>query len=384
MFDNGKFKGYTLIVVFDKLIQNILFCKRVKEPYIGLYNFVGGKIEEKEESSAGAYRELFEETGISQDKIKLSPMMKILYYDTGTSLEVYVGVLNENVELISEINPLKWFDINTDFYNSKVFAGEGNVAHIVSQALSRLNVFTKDRAMNIGIDGCKEGWIVANVKERRLYLKKCKDMDEISKEFSEVEEMLINMVVGLPESMGDIRPDCFARRILVGKSMAVFAVPCRQAVYADSEDEMVNLNKEILSKSLGRQVISIMPKIREIDEFLYNNPNFITRLKESHSEVCFSRLLGETVMTNKTKLDGITQRVDILSKYIDDFNVKNIRELAVKYKCSTGDILDSACLAVTANLIQKGQVQVIPELPMSDKRGILMRMTIPWGKINES
>ncbi len=35
-----------LIVVFSKKIDRVLFCIRAKEPYKGLYNFVGGKVEE--------------------------------------------------------------------------------------------------------------------------------------------------------------------------------------------------------------------------------------------------------------------------------------------------------------------------------------------------
>lgn len=38
-----------LIVVFNKNLDKALFCIRAKEPYKGLYNFVGGKVEEGEE-----------------------------------------------------------------------------------------------------------------------------------------------------------------------------------------------------------------------------------------------------------------------------------------------------------------------------------------------
>lgn len=36
---------FNLIVVFNKDLTKTLFCIRAKEPYKGLYNFVGGKVE---------------------------------------------------------------------------------------------------------------------------------------------------------------------------------------------------------------------------------------------------------------------------------------------------------------------------------------------------
>ncbi|MBR2290396.1 MAG: NUDIX hydrolase, partial [Clostridia bacterium] len=64
-----------LVVVFNKELDEALFCIRAKEPYKGLYNFVGGKAEDGETDDEAAYRELFEETGISRDDIELDHFM---------------------------------------------------------------------------------------------------------------------------------------------------------------------------------------------------------------------------------------------------------------------------------------------------------------------
>ena len=40
-------KKMNVIVVFDKNLEKTLMCKRTKEPYIGMYNLVGGKIEKR-------------------------------------------------------------------------------------------------------------------------------------------------------------------------------------------------------------------------------------------------------------------------------------------------------------------------------------------------
>jgi len=61
-----------LIVVFNKSLNQVLFCTRAKELYKGLYNFVGGKVEEDD----AAYRESFEETGISRNDIEYIVIVK--------------------------------------------------------------------------------------------------------------------------------------------------------------------------------------------------------------------------------------------------------------------------------------------------------------------
>ena len=53
-------QGYNLIVVFSEDSTKMLMCRRLKEPYMGLYNFVGGKIEKGEDGIDAAYRELWE------------------------------------------------------------------------------------------------------------------------------------------------------------------------------------------------------------------------------------------------------------------------------------------------------------------------------------
>lgn len=49
-------KKMNVIVVFDKNLEKTLMCKRTKEPYIGMYNLVGGKIEKENDGLNEAYR----------------------------------------------------------------------------------------------------------------------------------------------------------------------------------------------------------------------------------------------------------------------------------------------------------------------------------------
>lgn len=129
-------QGYNCILVYDQYEEKILFCKRIKDPYLGLYNLVGGKIEVNEDGFEAAYRELEEETGITSYQIELFHMMDFTYYNQDCYVEVYAGKLQEEITLREETHPLLWIDLNENFFDCSRFAGEGNIGHMVEQVIS--------------------------------------------------------------------------------------------------------------------------------------------------------------------------------------------------------------------------------------------------------
>ncbi|MCB6993978.1 NUDIX domain-containing protein [bacterium 210820-DFI.6.37] len=126
-------QGYNCIMVYNSSRSKLLFCKRIKDPYEGKYNLVGGKIEPGEEGLSAAYRELEEETGITREDIILKHMMNFTYFNQNCVVEVYVGSLKREVGLKPEKHPLLWLDMSEDFFDLDRFAGEGNIGHMVEQ-----------------------------------------------------------------------------------------------------------------------------------------------------------------------------------------------------------------------------------------------------------
>ena len=105
-------KKYNVIVIFDKDFRKTLMCKRTKEPYKGMYNLVGGKIEKENDGLNEAYK----------------------------TIEVYYGILNNAVDLVEEVNKLEWVDVNDNFFDMSRYAGEGNVGHIIEEIKISLNI----------------------------------------------------------------------------------------------------------------------------------------------------------------------------------------------------------------------------------------------------
>lgn len=165
-----------LIVVFNKKLDKVLFCIRVKELYKGMYNFVGGKVEEGETNDEAAYRELFEETGISKKDIELDHFMDLNYFKYGNNLQVYYGILKHDVILIEEKNKLEWVTINNELFNIKKFAGNYNIPHIITQ----IEVYLKN---GVGIDKYQNFFYInkPSVKSDDTMSEKIYKIDKIKK-----------------------------------------------------------------------------------------------------------------------------------------------------------------------------------------------------------
>lgn len=132
-----------------------------------------------------------------------------------------------------------------------------------------------------------------------------------------------------------------------------------------------------LGKGLSKQTMAIIPKMREIDEFLYKNENYKNVIKESHPEVSFARLNKAVVMSRKAEFEGLAERVNILSQFLPDLTCQFITDKAKELKCNADDIADAICLAIAANFDLQGKSEAIPQAVSMDDNGLRMQMVIP-------
>jgi len=138
-------QGYNVVAVFSPDKKTVLMCRRVKEPYKGLFNMVGGKIEPGETGEHAAYRELFEETGIDEKHIRLTHLMDFSYPLSDCYVEVYAGWLKNDMEVYGEENPLLWISAGENFFDMTKYAGEGNIGHIMEQIkINRAEIFKEN------------------------------------------------------------------------------------------------------------------------------------------------------------------------------------------------------------------------------------------------
>lgn len=254
--------------------------------------------------------------------------------------------------------------------------------NVESEFIYIFNQLTQDKTniSSVGIDACRDGWIAVNITDIGFEVELYKGIHEVCSKYSESNSFLVDMPIGLPEDINDIRPDSEARTYLSGRASCIFNTPCRQAVYAQEYFEASQINKHYLEKGLSKQSFSICNQIREIDEFLKNEPEFIGKLRESHPEVCFSVLASRDnfyipLFKSKHTEEGFLDRVDVLEEFYDrteDF-LSYISSHPI-LKNNLVDCVDALCLAISGLLGLNNGFSIIPSNPSKDARGLFMEI----------
>lgn len=95
----------------------------------------------------------------------------------------------------------------------------------------------------------------------------------------------------------------------------------------------------------------------------------------------FARFNGSVVLSRKKEEPGPTERIHILSEYLDKKDLTGMYDKAKELGCGQDDLIDAICLAVTGALHAHGQSETLPEKPEIDEKGLLMQITVPIKRI---
>ncbi|MEO0796179.1 MAG: DUF429 domain-containing protein [Verrucomicrobiota bacterium] len=232
----------------------------------------------------------------------------------------------------------------------------------------------------IGIDGCKAGWLAVAIGDNgdgSVGLFGTVYEALIAHESADL--FLIDMPIGLPDTMHPVREcDTIARKLL-GKGMTsrVFDPPPRRTLTAPNHEEACRISKLILGKKISLQSYNIAPKIHELDIVLRNNRNYVDRTREAHPELAFACMNNRKALrVSKKQKAGIQGRLQVLQRHYE-----HSRDLFAYAKTSTyrkdaalDDIVDAMALAVMAKSAK--ELKAIPAAPVYDAVGLPMEMTI--------
>lgn len=231
--------------------------------------------------------------------------------------------------------------------------------------------------MNIGVDGCPDGWIAVFYDQGEYETaKRYKSIEELWADHgASAETILIDVPIGLREDSKEPRPcDTAAReKLSPDRHRSVFPPPVRAAVHEDSYEAAKKTQEDRTEGSLGVQSWGIADKIAEVDTFLRDTePGAKATIREAHPEVCFWALNDEGPMQySKTGQPAAAfwERVDVL-KEIDGDILDHLRDAGTDLDADVenDDLLDAFVLAVTASS-RTGSLCSLPAEPPEDDGG---------------
>ena len=191
------------------------------------------------------------------------------------------------------------------------------------------------------------------------------------------EMTIVDMPIGLAEE-GRRACERLARSLLKPKrNSSVFPTPARHMLSFETYEEANAWGKsQGPGRGLPKQTWNIMPKIREIDDFI--KPDDQVHLGEGHPEVAFWRLNGGAPCEYPKRTSaGKDERLALLKRAgITDADAL-YENLRAEYGSAIAedDVYDACALALTAEARLIGMAQHLTD-GKRDARGLLMEI---WG-----
>ena len=210
----------------------------------------------------------------------------------------------------------------------------------------------------VGIDGCRDGWIVVYSPISSFSQAKAqhyKKLSQLKEDFSKKSIIVIDIPIGLETTKSNRMCDIEARKFLGSRSSTVFSPPCVDALYSKDYDEARVVNLKRTGKSISKQSWFLSKKILEAREC----SEIGLDLKEGHPECSFAEFLGRPIIHNKKGMHGLLTRVGILNSL--GFNLSELVEMLPKSALAKADdLIDATILCWTASRLSKGKNRKFP------------------------
>ncbi len=229
---------------------------------------------------------------------------------------------------------------------------------------------------HLGVDGCPEGWIVAEAPDIRTTPRFW-----IAEDFAALLESAtvpgritcIDVPIGLRDDREHRACDVEARRMLGARACCVFTPPCRAALAGVAPVEMRALNVSRTGRSLSAQALGIVRKMREVD--LAMTPDLQSRVKEVHPEVVFAGLAGRYLAEKKTSREGWSARLALLpAAFRRAAPTRESRPYPFS-KVHLDDYVDALAGLFVAIRLEHGLARRLPSsLEEHDERGLAMEI----------
>ena len=208
-----------------------------------------------------------------------------------------------------------------------------------------------------GVDGAQKGWVVAFMPLRKgkgAHLERFESFLEAKKSTKDLNclAVAVDMPMGLLDKQ-EQSIDSEIRRRLGERRSSLFPTPSTAVLDAETYEEALKINRNVLGKGISIQSWNLLPQIRQVREAI--KPEETTMFFECHPETSFCELAKQPLSPKKTKI-GSEERRDILRSVVPDLD--KVLEL-LPTKCKIDDALDAFAAAWSAKRYVQNKAVII-------------------------
>ncbi|MGM0516614.1 MAG: DUF429 domain-containing protein [Pseudomonadota bacterium] len=230
----------------------------------------------------------------------------------------------------------------------------------------------------VGIDGCPGGWIAVGQSTtgdssapRVVVIPRLRDLSEA---FGQVVLAGIDMPIGLSDA-GPRRCDQLARGQLGGRASSVFPAPLRPALGAATHAEATRLSRAVGGRGVSAQAWNLFARVREVDEWLHQTPEWRKRVVEVHPELSFLALNDDVPLSaSKHRIDGIYRRRALIAETFGWRAIESAVGQLAGTRVKEDDLLDAFAVLWSVRRWLAGEADCLPPDPSGDVRGLPMRI----------
>jgi predicted RNase H-like nuclease len=181
--------------------------------------------------------------------------------------------------------------------------------------------------MLAGVDGCRNGWIVAIGRSWPIHepvrIEFCPNFKAVLEAAKTCEAVAVDMPIGVPDGSELRECDLCAQKALERQGSSVFLTPPRSCLEAKNVIEFQSMHKAIMGKGAGLPVWGIIPKMLEvnrvIEDRIASDPTLQDRIIEFHPELTWQCLAGSSKLFSKRVTEGVLQRICLLERLSQDW-----------------------------------------------------------------
>jgi predicted RNase H-like nuclease len=220
--------------------------------------------------------------------------------------------------------------------------------------------------MVAGVDGCRNGWVVALGPTGSIFL--VRRFADVLRLRPRPAVIAVDMPIGLPEGAAPRACDIEARQRLGPRRSSVFPAPSRACLGASSYGEALARSREACGRGLSQQAFHLLPKLAEVDAAV--TPARQRRIVEASPELAFALLLGGPALHPKRTAPGRAERVSAVVTALGLTSPPTpVRGAAMD------DVLDAVVLTAVARRVLDGTAERLGD-GSRDRRGLRMEIVL--------